>query len=372
MLGSYSFVRTKSGVEHVESHLVALLGSSDGDQTLVAVILRFVDLDHTSTQVPDLVDLGTTLTNDGTDHVIGDVDLLGQWLAGDNPSHRCSGRSAMRLSRLRSTVRRGLMRTSTGVRCAGRSIVKGRLCDRGWGGLAVEVRDTISTGRCPVWLSVVSLERVWMTVLSTSRLRNIGHHLHTARNDTSRTTASGGVGRSSWSSKPLSELLDQGHSHIVGGNMHSISNTKNDKRTLSGQRKACIRGIQTRSGSFLDLANPDTALANDRTDEDMGDKETKGIRPRLGSRRGLERLVVKCTDNQSEGLKKQSATNLQFSKWLGRETYLGDSILRTADGQDTLYCTTGVVANSALGTRQTADLGDIFPTFSNASRSLLA
>jgi len=66
----------KSRVEHIECHLVALCRASDSDKSLVAVVLRFVDLDHTATKVSDLVDLGTTLANNGTDHVVGDEDLL--------------------------------------------------------------------------------------------------------------------------------------------------------------------------------------------------------------------------------------------------------------------------------------------------------
>lgn len=69
--------RTKSRIQHVESHLVALLCAGDSNQSLIAVILRLVDLDDTSTELSDLVDLSSTLTNDGTNHVVWNEDLLG-------------------------------------------------------------------------------------------------------------------------------------------------------------------------------------------------------------------------------------------------------------------------------------------------------
>lgn len=67
---------TESGVEHVESHLVAFLCSGDCDQPLVAVILRFVDLDDTSAQVSNFVDFCAALSNDRSNHIVRNEDLL--------------------------------------------------------------------------------------------------------------------------------------------------------------------------------------------------------------------------------------------------------------------------------------------------------
>lgn len=71
---------TKARIEHVQSHLVALLRSGNSDKALVAVVGWFVDLDDASAQLSNFVDLSTALTNDSSDHVVGDVDLLGKWL----------------------------------------------------------------------------------------------------------------------------------------------------------------------------------------------------------------------------------------------------------------------------------------------------
>lgn len=85
---------TKARVEHVQCHLVALLRSSDGNKALVAVVGRFVDFDDATAQLSNLVDLSTTLTNDGSDHIVGDVDLLCKRLryVSEGPSSRYSRR----------------------------------------------------------------------------------------------------------------------------------------------------------------------------------------------------------------------------------------------------------------------------------------
>src|SRR5271163_2522619 len=82
---------TKSRVEHVQCHLVALLGSRDRHQPLIAVVLWLIDLDHTSTQMSNFVDLGASLANDRTDHIIRNENLLCEWLSGKRTTHRLSG-----------------------------------------------------------------------------------------------------------------------------------------------------------------------------------------------------------------------------------------------------------------------------------------
>lgn len=67
---------TKSRIQHVQRHLVTLLGSRDRNQALIAAFLRLVDLDHATTQVPNLIDLRTALPDNSTNHIVGDVNLL--------------------------------------------------------------------------------------------------------------------------------------------------------------------------------------------------------------------------------------------------------------------------------------------------------
>ena len=168
--------------------------------------------------------------------------------------------------------------------------------------LSVKVGDTIRTGRSPMGLSVVSLEGVRMAILTASRLRNIGNDLHATRDHTSWTTAPRSIRRCSGTSEPLSELLNQGNSNIVSCNVHSISNTEDNEGTFGRQGKASVRGIQTCARGFLDLANADTTLADNGTDQNVRDKEAKRVGLGLCSRGGFKRLIVKGTDDKTKGL----------------------------------------------------------------------
>lgn len=227
---------TQSCVQHVQRHLVALLRTRDRDQTLIAVFLRLIDLDHTATEVSDLVDLGTTLTDDGADHIVGNVDLLGNGLARNNTGKRLSSRAAVRLG-MRSSVRSRLMRASTGIwstSCT-TAIVQRRLCNWSLSSrTAMGIWCAVGAGAGSVVLWVVTSGRIGMTVLSASRLRDIRNDLHTAGYDTSRTAATSGVGRCSRSTEPLGQLLYKSHSNIVSRNVHGISDTQHNKRAFSG------------------------------------------------------------------------------------------------------------------------------------------
>ena len=226
----------------------------------------------------NFVDLRATLSNYGTDHVVRNEDLLSQGLTGHNSTNggsRCRGTPCR--SRLR-TIRRGLVWTGTcicGVRSRSssrsRPVVQGWLRNGGWCGLARHVSNTVSTCCSPVGVRVMSPEGVWVTVLATSRLRNVRHDLHATWNCSSRATAPGSVSGSCWSTETFSKLLDESHGNVIRGNVYGISNTENDKRPLGRQLKAGVRGVETGARRFLDLANADTSLANDGADENMGD-----------------------------------------------------------------------------------------------------
>lgn len=299
---------TQSRIQHVKGHLVAFLRPRDGHQTLIAVVLRLVDLDHTATEVSNLINLGATLTNDGAHHVIGDVDLLRDGLPRNHSRERlaCSG---MRLG-LRSAVRRRLMRTSSHVRAARRGCIVNRWL-RNWrrGSLAVKIRDAIRARHGPVLLGVVSLPGVRVSVLPSSRLGNIRYHLHPTRHNTGRTAASSRVCRGSRPAKSLGQLLDESGGNVVCRNVDGIGHAQDDQGPLRRQRKTRVRRIQTRARGFLDLPNAGTALANDRTDEDMGDQETERVC--LGLRCGwsVKGLIVESTNNQTKGLAPGQSSN---------------------------------------------------------------
>lgn len=110
---------TQPRVQHKQCHLVALLCTGDRDKTLVAVVLRLVDLDHTAAELADLVDLCTTLSDDCSDHVVRDENLLGQRLAGHGLDWLLWWtRVARSWLRSVSDVRRRLVWTGSGIRLA--------------------------------------------------------------------------------------------------------------------------------------------------------------------------------------------------------------------------------------------------------------
>lgn len=51
--------------------------------------------------------------------------------------------------------------------------------------------------------------------------------------------------------------------------MNGVRNTKDDQGALSRQGEASIRRIQASSRCLLDLADPATTLANNRTNQDV-------------------------------------------------------------------------------------------------------
>lgn len=136
---------------------------------------------------------------------------------------------------------------------------------------AMQVGDAVSTCCRPVGVGVVPPEGFRVAILTSSGLGDVRHNLHTSRDCTSRAATAGSVSRGSRSSKAFSELLDKSHGNIVGSNVHGISNAKDNERPFSRQRKTSVRGVQTSTRSLLNLADTDTGLSNDRTDEDMRD-----------------------------------------------------------------------------------------------------
>jgi hypothetical protein len=97
--------------------LVALLRTSDSHQTLVVVVLRFVDLDDAATELAYFIDLGTTFSDDRSHHIVGNEDLLGDGLSRERGTslHRLLRRSRAWLGRTCVTIGLRLLRTGTNV-----------------------------------------------------------------------------------------------------------------------------------------------------------------------------------------------------------------------------------------------------------------
>lgn len=316
-----------------------------------------VNLDDAAADLTDLVDLLATLADDGANHVIGDVDLL---------SHRPTGR-ATRASCLR-TVRTGVglgpnMSGVSGMGWhvgGGRSITPSSLStskvhwDRGARMCRLRIsailrRATVSLGRHVVGSRVRTavVVVVALTKVSAGGLRNVWDDSH-ATCDGSRTAAAGSVGRGSSPAKALVELLQKGATDIVCGDVYSVSNARDDQRTLRRRGEAGVRSVQAGTRSFLDLLDARPTLPNDGADQNMGDQKTQGIG--LGVLVGglRQRLVVEGADNQAKGLCNVVLVEARNQDRI-EAAYLCSSINNTADRQNTLNGALLIVTNSALG-----------------------
>lgn len=246
---------TEPRVEHVERHLIALRGSRDSDQSLIAIILRFIYLDHAATELPDLVDLCATFPNDSADHVVGNEDLLSQRLTWYHALNGLRWWSSMAMGWLMGRVLWRLMRSSSCITLLRRTaIVYGRLRLL-LGRLTMKIWHAIRIRRCTLRLVIVSSIVFWMTILASGGLRHVRNHLHTAGNDTGRSPTSSSVRRSCWTTKALGQLLYKRLSNVVRSNMHSICDTKNDERSFCGERQARVGRVETGARCFLNLAN---------------------------------------------------------------------------------------------------------------------
>jgi hypothetical protein len=150
----------------------------------------------------------------------------------------------MALLRRLSAIPARLLRSGTGVVRARRArVMKGtllrlrRLLLRR---LSMQIRLSVRVCGGSVRLIVMPLEVFGMSVLPSSRLRNVRDDLHSARNDTSRSSTSSSVGGSSRTTKSLGKLLDKGACNVVCCDVDSVRNTKNNKRSLRGQGQASI------------------------------------------------------------------------------------------------------------------------------------
>lgn len=223
---------TKTGIQHVQSHSVTLFGTSDSDQSLIAIVLGLVDLDDASTDLANFVDLLSTLTNDGTDHIVRNVNLLSHGSTGHTGT-TVHGLLALRSSMgLRAgdmtTLVRGHVRSSTVTTGSLRGIVQ-RCAGSGLGysavvrGLLLRIRirrQVVVRSRIGTSAIVLSLSKV-----ASGWLGAVRDYLHAARYNTCRATTAGCVCRRCRSAEALIELIQERASDIVGGNVYCISHT---------------------------------------------------------------------------------------------------------------------------------------------------
>lgn len=160
---------TESRVEHIQCHTIALLRTRYGDQSLVAVVLRLIDFDHTATDLSNFINLLATLANNSADHVIGNENLLRKRATGHAMLHGWALRAAMRLgTNMRRHMLRGMGGTSIG--CLLTSILHGH---SGIGRSSVmRVVWRVSSRRHVVSPSIlVAAIVLWSSIVTGSRLR---------------------------------------------------------------------------------------------------------------------------------------------------------------------------------------------------------
>lgn len=201
---------TEARVEHVERHPVAFLRASDCNETLVAVVLWFINLNHAATDLTDLVDLLAALPNDGSNHVIGDVDLLSKRGTG----HSRAARHGLPMRPGGAVGAGGTGRVRLHVRTS--SIAGGSMAAIGHGGSRVRVSlmgmavlRRVRLGGHVVGSGIGTTAVVVLPVakVAASRLRVVWDHLHTARNGTGGAAAASRVGGRGSATKTLVELL---------------------------------------------------------------------------------------------------------------------------------------------------------------------
>ena len=220
-------ILTESRIEHVKRHLVAFRSSSDSHESLVAVVLRLVDLDHAAAELSYLIDLGSTFPNDCSNHIVRNEDLLRQGLTRYHSLHWLSWWSSMAVSRLVTAMWDRLMRPSSRITMLRRAAV---MCWRLWRllllrRLPVKVGDTVRIGWCTLWLVVVALVIIRMAVVPPCRLRNVRDNLHPSRDNACWSTATGSICRCCWSAEALCQLFYQCLAYVIGSDVDSVGNS---------------------------------------------------------------------------------------------------------------------------------------------------
>jgi hypothetical protein len=118
---------------------------------------------------------------------------------------------------------------------------------------------------------------IWMTVASSCWLWNVWHYLHTTWNDARWATAAGSICGGCWPTESLRKLLKQCGANPVRSNVDGVSDTENNELTLCRKWQARLRSVQASTRLLLDFANTTTTLANNGTDQNVWDEETKRV-----------------------------------------------------------------------------------------------
>lgn len=176
----------------------------------------------------DLVDLGTTFANDRPDHVVRNENLLSDGL----PGHRVSWLGWLTVwTRLRGhlTICPRLLRSDTIAWSSWSCRVRLGMLGKRLLGRAGHLWRTIRLHRQALGrLGVVPLVSVWMTILTSSWLWDVRHHLHAAWHHSRGAPTPRGIGRCRGAAETLSQLLDQCDGDIICGNVNGVGDSQNN------------------------------------------------------------------------------------------------------------------------------------------------
>lgn len=233
----------------------------DCNQPFIAIVLRFINLNDTARELAYFVDLGSSLSDDRSDHIVGDENLLREGLSRQH-SHRV-GRLPSGLGRRSGSLAR-LMRPGTRISTGllGVGVVNRCLGGRS-GSLSVEIGHSVRVGRSALGCIVMTLERLGVAVGPMEGLGLVRDDLHSAGNGAGRPAGASCVGRSRGSSVTLGELLDEGVGDVVSRDMDGIGDTSHNQRSLGRERQCRTGSVEPCTGRVLNLAYPGTSLSND-------------------------------------------------------------------------------------------------------------
>lgn len=294
-------------IQHIKRHLITLRRARNCHQALIAIILRFIDLNHTATQLTNLIDLCSSLADDRTDHVVWNIDLLRQWLAWHNTLHRLdrwAGMASCCWSAV--TAHLWLLWTDTAV------------CSSSW---ATAISDWSNTtlywdwSRANLWVCllwiwsrtaasarIVVLQVMGVAVAASRRVWDVWDNLHAAWDNASWAAAAGSVGGCGWAAETGGELLEESGGDIVGGDVDGVCDTEDDEGPLRREWEVLVGRVESCSRLLLDFLDACSSLADNGSYENIWDEKAKRVCSGLCAGSLLKCLAVKCADDQAECL----------------------------------------------------------------------
>lgn len=326
-------------VEQEESLFVSLRGTDDGEHSLSRLIVGLLgDRYPGSRESSNLGDLGTTSTDDATDHVGGDRDRLGSHV-------RVVGHGGFASSSV--TTESGSTSTSTSTNASSRRHratshggSSSRSTESGTGTRSTSHNAGNAREGTERWGSAGSSD-------TTGRASD-GTGAKTTGENTLVTGSSGLVlDRTSH----LVPVLGEASSDLEDGGVDRFDRTLDLDNSLGGLREHLLGSDHSGTGSVLDLLDLQSLSTDNGTHEVVGNEETKGGESVVGHVSGI-----------GERGRHEQLGNLRItgSDFLQLSSNAENSVLNTRDD----------FADTGFNTRVVSDLGDASTTFTDDDAGL--